>query len=79
MITKETVRQIFIDILRKKGDTAQISDLDQLKEIGRFDSLDIVEIISSLENHGAKFPAEEFNPDLIDSVQGICQMYGIIS
>jgi acyl carrier protein len=68
---RETIRQLLREILRKNNDTRAFSDTDSLILTGRFQSMDVLEIVVFLEgSFGVDF-SEGFDQSRLDSVEEI--------
>ena len=77
MTQSEEVRRILAEILRDAGDDALFSDEDSMVVSGRLSSLDVVNIVTALEEaFGFEVRADQFDPILFDSVQSIVEMLG---
>jgi acyl carrier protein len=69
--TRETVRQLLRQILQRNGDTGGFADTDSLILSGRFQSLDVLEVVDFLERRFGLDFSEEFDQSRLDSVEEI--------
>jgi acyl carrier protein len=69
--TRETVRQLLRQILQKNGDNRGFTDTDSLILSGRFQSLDVLEIVVFLEGRFGIDFSEGFDQTRLDSVEEI--------
>ena len=71
----EEIRRIVAAALADAGDGQPFSDDDSLVVSGRLGSLDVVTILTSLEEtFGVQIHADDFDPMQFDSVQSIQAM-----
>jgi len=69
------IRTLLVELLRKKGDTATVSDDESLILSGRLQSIDVVELVLLLETHfGIDFSERGFDQSQLDSVRDILQL-----
>lgn len=72
MDEKNAVRSFVTTLLQKKGDHAEFSDDDSLVLSGRLDSVDVIEMVSFLEQrYGVDFGDRPFDQGMVDSVNEI--------
>ena len=72
MSTKEIVRNIVTEVLKKRDDTDSFTDDEPLGENGRLDSMDVVDIVFAVEDaFGIDFGDEGFNPSSLSTVDKI--------
>jgi acyl carrier protein len=69
--TRETIRQLFQQILRKNNDARGFTDKESLILSGRFQSLDVLEIVIFLEQRFGIDFSEGFDQSQLDSVEEI--------
>jgi acyl carrier protein len=69
--TRETIRQLFQQILRKNNDARGFTDSESLILTGRFQSLDVLEIVIYLEQRFGIDFSEGFDQSQLDSVEEI--------
>ncbi len=76
MSERLAVRQFVEQLLSRKGDRSGFSDSESLLASGRFDSVDILDVVVFLEqNFGVSFD-EHFDQDDIESVDRIVALIG---
>jgi acyl carrier protein len=69
--TRETIRQLLEEILRKNNDRRGFTDRESLILTGRFQSLDVLEIVVFLEKRFGIDFSEGFDQSQLDSVEEI--------
>jgi acyl carrier protein len=69
--TRETIRQLLMRILQKNGDTRGFTDTDSLVLSGRFQSLDVLEVVVFLEERFGLDFSDGFDQSRLDSVEEI--------
>ncbi len=68
----DAIRGCVHEVLRNKGESDEVSDASALLTTGVLDSMDVLEIISFLEERfGLDLAAEPFDPGAFDTIQGI--------
>lgn len=72
--TRESIRQLLRQILRKNNDTAEFTDADSLIFSGRFQSLDVLEIVTFLEERFGLDFSDGFDQSRLDSVEEIMDL-----
>jgi len=72
--TRETIRHLLQQILRKNNDTRGFTDTDSLIFSGRFQSLDVLEIVTFLEERFGFDFSEGFDQSRLDSVEEIMNL-----
>jgi acyl carrier protein len=72
--TRETIRQLLRQILEKNHDTRGFTDTDSLILSGRFQSLDVLEIVVFLEERFGIDFSEGFDQSRLDSVEEILSL-----
>lgn len=74
---KNQIRALIAALLEKKGDQQPFSGTDSLVLSGRLDSIDVIEIVSFLEqNYGVDFGDIPFDQSMVDSVDEIAALAG---
>ena len=71
MIDRDAVREFVGSLLRRKDDTSSFTDSDSLVLSGRLDSIEILQIVVFLEDHGIDFNDQEFDQEAFDSIDRI--------
>lgn len=70
MNPRERIRSELAGLLARKGDTRPFADDDNLLLSARLDSVDVVELVSFLEqSFSVDFAAQEFDPEQFESVE----------
>ena len=69
--TRETIRHLLQQILEKNHDTRGFTDTDSLILSGRFQSVDVLEIVVYLEQRFGLDFSEGFDQSRLDSVEEI--------
>ncbi|MFN2375661.1 MAG: acyl carrier protein [Candidatus Binatia bacterium] len=70
--TTERVRSILAAVLAEAGDDEPFADGDSMVTSGRLTSLDVVAVVSALEEaFGFELGADDFDPVFFDSVDSI--------
>ena len=72
--TREIIRQLLRETLQKNNDTRGFSDTDSLILSGRFQSLDVLEIVVFLEERFGIDFSEGFDQSQLDSVEEIMSL-----
>jgi acyl carrier protein len=72
--TRETIRHLLQEILQKNSDTRGFSDTDSLILSGRFQSLDVLEIVTFLEERFGVDFSDGFDQSQLDSVEEIMSL-----
>jgi acyl carrier protein len=72
--TRETIRRLLEEILLKNNDTRGFADSDSLIFSGRFQSLDVLEIVTFLEERFGLDFSEGFDQSRLDSVEEIMNL-----
>ncbi len=72
--TRETIRQLLQKILQRNDDTRGFTDTDSLIFSGRFQSLDVLEIVNFLEERFGLDFSEGFDQSRLDSVEEIMNL-----
>ena len=73
---RETIRHLLQQILQKNNDTRGFTDSDSLIFSGRFQSLDVLEIVVFLEERFGIDFSEGFDQSRLDSVDAIMNFLG---
>ncbi len=74
MSTKEIVRTIVADVLKKRDDVDPFTDDEPLGENGRLDSMDVVDVIFAVEDKfGLDFGDDGFDPRSLSTVDKIVE------
>ncbi len=76
MSERSAVRGFIEGLLSRKGDRGGFSDSDSLLASGRFDSVDILDVVVYLEQEFGLSFDERFDQDDIDSVDRIVELIG---
>ena len=71
MIDRDAIRELVRSLLRSKDDTRAFTDSDSLVLSGRLDSIEILQIVMFLEDHGIGFEDEAFDQEDFDSIDSI--------
>ena len=71
IIDRNAVREFVGSLLRRKDDTIPFTDSDSLVLSGRLDSIDILQIVTFLEDRGIDFADQEFDQEAFDSIARI--------
>ncbi len=71
MIERNAIRELVRSLLRSKNDTRSFTDSDSLVLSGRLDSIEILQIVMFLEDHGIGFEDEAFDQEDFDSIDRI--------
>jgi len=80
MKRREQVRSIVARVLADGGDLEPFADGDSLVVSGRISSLDVVNIVTGLEEAcGFELDADEFDPSYFDSVDSIVELLGRVA
>jgi acyl carrier protein len=74
--TRETIRHLLQEILRKNNDNRGFTDADSLIFSGRFQSLDVLDIVVFLEGRFGLDFSEGFDQSQLDSVEEIMNLLG---
>jgi len=77
--TRETIRRLLQEILQKNSDTRGFSDTDSLILSGRFQSLDVLEIVTFLEERFGVDFSDGFDQSQLDSVDEIVNLLRTIA
>jgi acyl carrier protein len=72
--TRELIRQLFRRILDKDNDTRGFADTDSMILSGRFQSLDVLEIVVFLEDRFGLDFSDGFDQSQLDSVEEIVKL-----
>ena len=72
--TRETIRHLLQQILRKNNDNRGFTDADSLIFSGRFQSLDVLDIVVFLETRFGLDFSEGFDQSQLDSVEEIMNL-----
>lgn len=68
----DDIRTFTHEVLRNKGESDEVGDGDALLTTGILDSMDVLEIISFLEERfGLDLADREFDPGAFDTIEGI--------
>ena len=71
---REMIRQLLQQILQKNNDTRGFTDTDSLIFSGRFQSLDVLEIVNFLEERFGLDFSDGFDQSRLDSVEEIMNL-----
>jgi len=72
MKQKDEIRRIVAEALAEAGDETPFADQESLLVSGRISSLDVVNILTALEQRfGVEVDADDFDPMQFDSVDSI--------
>lgn len=75
--TRSRIREILAAALAETGDDRPFTDDDSLVFSGRLSSLDVVDILTTLEaDLGVEVSADEFDPSRFDSVDSVVELVG---
>ena len=75
MIEKPAVRALVAALLKRRGESGEIGDDDALVTSGLLDSVDVLEIVSFLEErYGMDFTDGSFQPDDFDTIESIASL-----
>ena len=75
MIEKPAVRAFVAAFLERKGQSAEVGDGDSLITSGRLDSVEVLEIVSFLEERfGMDFSDGSFQADDFDTIESIASL-----
>jgi methoxymalonate biosynthesis acyl carrier protein len=72
--TRNTIRHLLQEILQKNNDTRAFTDTESLIFSGRFQSVDVLEIVSFLEESFGLDFSDEFDQSRLDSVEEIMNL-----